>query len=286
MTASSGSWTDTSRLAARARRASPWGFPVLYLGWAYLFWIPILGSDTSVWNGRNLVLFLVGGASPLLAGVGLAWLTGGRERVIDLGRRLVDHRRIAARWWLVILLFWPVFNLVMASAARALGVTARPWAVAWGVLVEPTTIGFLLVLSFVFPAVEEVGLRGYYFDRLRERFTITVAGLINGVTWAVWHAPFVWFPGYYADTSFDPALSWWLPMIVFDTVLIVWVYDHTHRSILAVLVFHGMMNLTGEFLGTTADMYPFVLWGHSVAAAAVVASWLRAGRRHRLAGVT
>lgn len=157
-----------------------------------------------MWTGSNLILFLVGGASPLLAGVTLAWLTGGVERVRDLGRRLVDVRRIPARWWLVILVFWLLFDLVMGGAAVLFGVTDRPFDVALDVLTDPATLAFQLVLAFVFPAVEEIGLRGYWFDRLQERFSITVAGLINGGTWAVWHAPFVVFPGYYANTTFDP----------------------------------------------------------------------------------
>jgi membrane protease YdiL (CAAX protease family) len=260
-----------------AQRVTPWGFPFLYLGWAYLLWIPVLGSDTSVWSGWNLILFLLGGASPLLASVVLAALTGGRARVADLGRRLVDVRRIGLRWWLVLLTFWLAFDLVMALAAVLLRVTAEPLQPDWSMLADPGPLAFLVVLSFVLPAVEEVGLRGYYLDRLQERFDITTAALINGATWAIWHAPFVAFPSYYANTTFDPDLSWWLPMIVLDTVLIVWVYDRTGRSILAALVFHGMMNLTGEILGITAEMYPFVLTGHAVAAALVIVGWRRRG---------
>jgi hypothetical protein len=63
-----------------------------------MFWLPIFGSSTSVWEGANLVLFLVGGASLLLAGVTMAWATGGSERVRDLWRRLVDTNRISRRW--------------------------------------------------------------------------------------------------------------------------------------------------------------------------------------------
>lgn len=261
--------------AALARRAGPWAFAVLYIGWAYLWWSPVLASDESVWGGRNLVLFLVGGASPLLAGLGLAWLTGGRARVRDLLVRLVDPRRITWRWWLLVLAFWPVFNLVMGGLAVLFGVTAQPFAVDLDVLVDPAALGFLLVLSVLFPAVEEIGLRGYYLDRLCERSTISVAALVNGATWAVWHAPFVFLPGYYAETTFDPQLSWWLPMIVAETVVYVWVWERTGRSILAVLVFHAMMNMSGEVLGITAEMYPFMLVGAVAAAAAVLVSWRR-----------
>jgi hypothetical protein len=88
-------------------------------------------------------------------------------------------------------------------------------------------------------------------------------------------SPWPSLPGYYADTTFDPQLSWWLPMIVLDTVLIVWVYLGTDRSILAALLFHGAMNLTGEVLGISSEMYPFVLVGHAVAAGVVLAWWHR-----------
>ena len=259
-----------SHLSASLAGRSPWAFPVLYLGWAYAWWAPLLRSDASVWSGTNLVLFLVGGASPLLAGLGLAWATGGADRIRDIGRRLVDVHRISGRWWVFLLGFWLVLDLTMAGVAVVAGISDRPLDVAWDLPGDPAALAFLLVLSFVFPAVEEGGLRGYWLDRLQERFTPTVAGLLNGAAWALWHTPFVWFPGYYADTTFDPQLSWWLPMIVSETMLFVWVYDRTDRSLLAVLVLHGMMNLTGEVLGIAADMYPFVLSAHVLVAIAAV----------------
>jgi membrane protease YdiL (CAAX protease family) len=221
------------------------------------------------------VLFLVGGASPLIAGVTMAWLTGGAERVRDLGRRLVDLGRISPKWWLIVLLFWPVFDLLTAGAALALGVTDRPIAATWDVLFTPGALAFTLVLSFVFPAVEEVGLRGYYLDALQERFGTTVAGLLNGGTWAVWHAPFVYFPGYYANTTFSPEVWWWLPSIVLQTLILVWVYNSTDRSVLAVLLFHGLMNLTGELLGLAPELFPFQLPFIALVAVALVVSWQR-----------
>ncbi|WP_380676539.1 CPBP family intramembrane glutamic endopeptidase [Salinigranum sp. GCM10025319] len=262
-----------SRTLARSMR--PWGFPLIYLGWAFLFWSPIIGSEESVWTGTNLVLFLVGGASPLIAGITMAWLTGGTERVHDIGRRLIDVRLIAPKWWLVVLLFWPVFDLLTAGAALALGVTDRPIDVGAAVLADLGALAFLVLLSFVLPAVEEVGLRGYYLDALQERFSPTVAGLLNGGTWAVWHAPFVYFPGYYATTTFNPELWWWLPSIVLQTLIFVWVYNNTRRSILAILVIHGMMNLTGELLGLAPELFPFQLPFLVLVAATLVVSWQR-----------
>ena len=176
---------------------------------------------------------------------------------------------------MVVFLFWPVFDLLTAGAAFAFGVTDRPIDVRAEVLADLGALGFAVLLSFVLPAVEEVGLRGYYLDALQERFSPTIAGLLNGGTWAVWHAPFVYFPGYYANTAFDPALWWWLPSIVLQTLIFVWVYNSTNRSILAILVIHGMMNLTGELLGLAPELFPFQLPFLVLVAAALVVNWRR-----------
>jgi membrane protease YdiL (CAAX protease family) len=115
-----------------------------------------------------------------------------------------------------------------------------------------------------------MGLRGYYLNALQKRLNPTVAGTVNGIVWAVWHMPFVWFPGYYAHTTFNPALYWWLPMIVCHALLIAHVYNHTKESILAALIFHGMMNLTGEWLRISPEMYPFMLSGNVLVVLLVV----------------
>lgn len=256
---------------AAARRL--WRFPALYLGWAYLCWLPLLWYRQAVWSAPGLFCFLAGGASPLIAGVVLAARDGGQAQVRDLLRRLVRVRGIALRGWIALLGFWLAFDLLLGQAAIVLGVTDQPFSINWQVLREPSALGFLLLLSFVFPAIEEIGLRGYYLDALRQRCGITSAAFINGVTWALWHAPFVWFHGYYANTTFHPALSWWLPMIVCTTLLIAQVYERSGRSIFAVLLFHAMMNFTGELLGIRPAMYPFVLAGYALAAGLLIWHW-------------
>jgi len=257
----------------------PWGFPLIYIGWAYLFWSPLFASEASVWSFPKVLFFLIGGASPLIAGTVLAGLKGGRQRLRELVWRLIDVRRIGLRWFIVIVLFWPVFDVLMAGAAVVLGVTNRPLGIVWEVVTSPRTLIFMLLLSFVFPAVEEIGLRGYWLDELQERFSPPLAGLINGIAWAIWHTPFIWFPGYYANTTFHPALWWWLPSIVLQTLLIVWIYNGTNRSILGALIFHGMMNFTGEFLGLAPEMFPFMLVGNMIAAGILIAAWRKSRNR-------
>ncbi len=262
--------TLQKRLRNLVREHPVVAFPVLYLGWAYLFWAPLIISQRVVWESPGMLWFLVGGASPFLAGMLLAALDGGSRGVLDILRRLADWRRIEGKWWVFLLAFWLLFDLAMAGFAVLLDVTQTPLNPNWRLFLEPRALLFLLLLSFVFPAVEEIGLRGYYLEVLQKKWTPTVAGLINGIVWAMWHAPFVWFAGYYANTTFNPALSWWLPMIVCHTLLITYVYNRNQRSLLAVLVFHAMMNFTGEWLRISPDMYPFMLTGTLLVAALAV----------------
>jgi len=252
---------DFGRLTKWVRKNPITAFPAVYLGWAYFFWIPVLVSQKPVWEPPSLFWFLAGGASPLLAGVLLTALDGGSSRLKDLFHRLVDWRRIPATWWFIIVFFWLLFDVAMAGVAFLIGISDLPINADWNLLQDPRALAFLLLLSFVFPAVEEIGLRGYYLEALQSKLAPASAALVNGCVWAVWHTPFVWFAGYYANTTFHPELSWWLPMIVCHTVLIALVYNHTHRSILAALVFHGLMNFTGEWLRVSSDMYPFMLIG-------------------------
>ncbi len=268
-------YNASARLTLLARRKGVWAFPLIYLGWAYLFWAPLCASSLSVWSFPNVLLFLLGGASPLLGGIALAAVEGGKERLYELGWRSIDVWRISVRWWVMIFLFWPVFDLLVVGGAVVLGIVDRPLEISWDKVTAPRTMAFMLLLSFIFPAVEEIGLRGYWLDKLQERFEPAVAGLINGAAWAVWHTPFVWFPGYYANTSFRPELWWWLPSIVLHTLLIVWVYNGTKRSILAAILFHGMMNFTGEFLGLAPDVFPLLLVGNLVVASVLVLAWSR-----------
>jgi membrane protease YdiL (CAAX protease family) len=62
-------------------------------------------------------------------------------------------------------------------------------------------------------------------------------------------------------------------MIVLYTIILVWVYNNTRRSILAVLLFHAFGNMTGELMGFAPEMYPFILSGYALVVVMLVAGW-------------
>ena len=259
------------RASGLARATAPWGFPLLYLGWAYLFWLPVVTSDASVWTHPNVVLFLIGGSSPLLAGIVLLWANHGRAGFTDLRRRLLDVGRISGRWWVLIVLFYPAYNLVVAAVALVTGFTAEPLAfIGSDRLFDPGGLFFLLAVALLFPAIEEIGLRGYWFDQLQARWSALVSSLILGTVWALWHVPLFYMSGYYEGTTFQPELWWFLPSIVLTAIIGTWVYNNTARSVLAVILFHFFGNFTGETMGFASDLYPFVHIGTVLVAFALV----------------
>ncbi|AEJ19709.1 CPBP family intramembrane glutamic endopeptidase [Gracilinema caldarium] len=237
-------------------------FPVFYILWAYLFWFPIFFSKESIWSFPKILFFFIGGSSPLLAGVILALVKDGLKGLISIGNRLINTKNISLKWMGIILSFWIIFDLVIAGIGFFIGITEQPIRIHTDTVLKPQNLAFMFVLSFIFPTIEEIGLRGYWIDELQNRLNPFFAALINGIFWAIWHTPFVWFPGYYINTSFYPELWWWLPSIVLHTVLIVWIYNKTNRSILAAVLFHGIMNFTGEFLGIDSILFPYMLIGY------------------------
>lgn len=264
----------TASVGRLARATTPWGFPVIYLGWAYLFWLPIVFSTDPVWSFPNVALLLVGGTSPLLAGLGLLWATAGRAGYRDLWRRLIGVRRVAPLWWLAIIALYPVFTVSMAGIAMLLDITPTPLSfIERARLFDPGSLALLVAVALVFPAVEEIGLRGYWFDRLQVRWSALVSSLVLGVTWAAWHVPLVYMTGYFDATTFDPRLWWWLPSIVLTAIVGTWVYNNTRRSVLAVIGLHFLGNLTGELMGFSAEMYPFVVAGTAAIAGVLVLVW-------------
>lgn len=67
------------------------------------------------------------GSSPLLAGLSLMWTNHGRPGFADLRRRLLELGRISGRWCVLIVLFYPLVNLVTAGVALLTGFNTAHW---------------------------------------------------------------------------------------------------------------------------------------------------------------
>jgi len=133
-----------------------------------------------------------------------------------------------------------VFLFWFAVAAIALGL-----ATLWGHPFPPLgrvpwpalpPIFIVMLLSNVW---EEIGWRGFALPRFQERLGDLATALIMGILWELWHVPLVLNP-----TSPMSNLPWHGALLfsLALTVIYIWLYNHTRRSLLFVTIFHAMSN--------------------------------------------
>lgn len=173
----------------------------------------------------------------------------GRAGVRDLARRSFRWR-VGLRWYLFALLGLPVATVLCASVIYGLA--------PLNALVEKWPLLFMVVIpEFLFRVVlfnlpEEIGWTGFLQDRLQDRYGPLKASVFVELPFALWH-----LPGLIVDTGLGlaqlPLLLALFGILVIGQlsgrIIIMWLYNHTRRSVLLVGLFHSSFNVTAGALG-------------------------------------
>ena len=253
---------------------SPWLFFGVVYAWTWLFWLTAAFLGLGM-NSSGVILLLLGIAGPTIAGIAFTYLTKDNAGRRDYWRRVFGFGRIPLRWYAVILLLPVVMNVAAAGLDRLFGGVGATWGeLALNVLSSPLSVLPSILFSTLIPFLEELGWR-HVLDRLQVKYTALVSSLILGVLWAIWHFPLFLVPDTYQSGLGIWSLEFWLFMvgIVPLTFVVTWIYNNTRASILAVILFHAVINFSGEMLAITqrADTIFIGLW--FVAAVAVTLIW-------------
>ncbi len=224
-------------------------------------WGGVLVAASLDGGGWVFVAMLLG---PSLASLGLtAWLEGAHG-LRDLGRRVLRWR-IPARWYATLL----VAPAVLVGALTAAGPGAH---------VEPLAPLFA-AFGFAAGFFEELGWTGFATPRLLRRLGWFDAGVVLGVTWALWHV----LPDYLSmhgtlGALWLPHMLEWIVALVGFRVLMTWVYSHTESVGLAML-------LHASFTGSQLLLWPAtpaaaeLIWYGTFASALWVVVAIVAGSR-------
>lgn len=246
-------------------KTSPWPYFILAFGWSWLFWIPLVltGMDISVTPG--IVLLAMGVLGPAVSAIFLTCLTGDKQERRDYWSRLISFKRIGPRWYAIIILIAPVYSVLAILTGLVIKGNIPAFDTAVGYVTHPLTIIPFAIMRLVYgPLPEELGWRGYALDRLQRKWNALVSSLVLGVIWAVWHTPMFFIRGSLMSEVFPLwSTKFWVAMgpgILAGAVVMTWIYNNTQRSTLAAILFHFMMNFTGEFLRLPGDIktYQFV----------------------------
>ncbi len=235
------------------------------LGISWFFWMWIILLDWSVWTFPAIVFGALGLFGPAFAEIILISRTHEKEDWRDYWHRVFDIRRIGKRWHLVIWLTFPVLNAVSLLLSTYSGSHLPAFETAKNLLSEPWRIlPYAIFILFFGPLPEELGWRGYALDGLQARFNALVSSLILGAIWALWHVPLFFMKGTFQHDQlrFD---SLNFCTFIFGTVIIsilfTWIYNNTNRSTLSAILFHFVINFSGELFSPTeqARLYSLIL---------------------------
>jgi uncharacterized protein len=222
-------------------------FVIAYsISWTYvlIFLVRFPLPDTLVTDTPMLL-------GPIAAGFIMSAVVDGKVGVGDLVRRLVLWR-VGARWYLIATL--GVFAIYLVSVAAIPGAAASfalPSLSRW--LLYP--ILFVVVLLLDGPVLEEPGWRGFALPRLQQRWGALGGAVLLGVLWAAWHGPQYLIPGFAAENgglSFSGVGVFTLSAVSFS-ILMTWVFNNTHGSLLIAILMHGALNFSQ---GLTSDLFP------------------------------
>lgn len=220
-------------------------FLFISYGFTWLVWLPgLLATQGMLGDIPWPPLFGIGACGPLVAALWLIHREGGWEAV-RAWLRAGFFKRFKPTWWLVILTapflapllaLW--LNRILGGSNARLAVLENP------ILVLPT----LLLMLTIGGAQEEYGWRGYLLPRLDRGLKKWQSDFLMILLHACWHVPL-----FYIAFTFQYHYPFWL-FLVFGmglTPLINLIYRRTGGSILAALVFHGLVN-------TGLDIFPAV----------------------------
>lgn len=200
--------------------------------------------------------FLVFG--PSIAGVIIIAATRGKAGLQDLGQRFLRWR-VGWRWWLIALFISGVIDLLAIGINVALGGQVPSFAFfrqEWYLI----PVVFLITLLGG-PLGEEFGWRGFALPHLQRRWNPTVASVIIGVVWALWHLP-LFFQAGSIHAEMGLAL---LPVFILGEIalatIITWVYNRTGSSLLVGgIILHNADNFWASAL-LTDDTVSAVIQG-------------------------
>lgn len=190
-------------------------------------------------------IFILAVAGPTIAATLLTYRQKGWAGLRDLYSGILTWR-FGIQWYAAVLIGLPAIAYLIS---RLVGPEPAADLSTPGLLLL-----FLLNQLILGPLGEEFGWRGFALPRLLVRFNPFVASLILGVIWGIWH-----FPSFFMSGVPQSSLS--VSLFLFGalclSVLATWLFLHTDGSLLIVVLFHLMINISMEAFGTPFP--PFVL---------------------------
>jgi len=199
-------------------------------------------------------------SSPLVAAGFIISLYYSKEEKNNYWLSIIDFSRIPWKIFLFILLFPVSIRFFASLIAEKLFITDFQFDLS-----PQMNLVYIIILLFFGPVPEELGWRGVALPLLQKRFGFQKAAIFLGLMWAVWHLPLFFFQGtfQYQFGLFSPLFWNYMLATIFTSIILSVIFNESNNSILAVILFHYMENLTGQTftINTTAEIISNIVRG-------------------------
>jgi membrane protease YdiL (CAAX protease family) len=208
----------------------------------------------------TIVLFALSTLTgPALAAWTVTALESGREGLGQFVRRY-GQWRIGLRWYLILMLGYPLLLVFGISAAlrdtAPLANLVTQWPLFFSAYLPGVLFGLLI------PSLgEEPGWRGFALPRMQSAYGPLMGSLFLGTLHAVWHLPAYLVPGLIAPGSFDPTVFVANSVaIVAATFVWTWLYNSGRGSILYAMLIHSVSNASVAYAVSLSPSVPDDPW--------------------------
>jgi hypothetical protein len=197
-------------------------------------WFIILPS--LLWNLPFRPFQTIGAFGPFLAAMIVAIAQGGEAMKAFLRR--VTNFRFGISWY-----FFAIFGYVLLYLVLA-GISGAP-------LRESLTGDWSFIFTVYLPALfttylinaigEETGWTGFALYHLQSMFHPSIAVVVLGVLWSIWHVPAYFVPS--EMDAFNPmGFIIFILLSVFTRIIWTWATNHSHGSAVIAILLHASTN--------------------------------------------
>lgn len=216
-------------------------FYLLTFAFSWMIWIPQALTHSGVLSMSAYVQYFdsnpFGAFGPLVAALVMTAIRGGKDGLKTLFRTAVK-KTFEARWLLPTLFLLPL--MWISALLLAIGIDGFEPEYMWSENPAMLIIVPIWILFWGGPLQEEFGWRGYALPRFQAKFNSTISSVIVGAIWGIWHVPLYWIP---SQTIYYNKPMWGLfASTIMLSVLMTWIYNHSKRSMMLMLLFHTAFN--------------------------------------------
>lgn len=158
-----------------------------------------------------------------------------------LFRKSLHFDKSKVSWYVLAMVVGPCLTAVSKGIVMKLKEDDTPLPEA-AIPLHPVIIPIAFLVFFIMAIGEEVGWMGCSFESLRhsQNDNALQASIMLGLVWSLWHLPFFFF-------LFPPPLLHTIPLqlitIIANRIFMVWLYQNSGKSVLAVILYHAADNV-------------------------------------------